>query len=31
LGFLGGLLTLREPRWRAEAAAGLRLNGGAMR
>jgi succinoglycan biosynthesis protein ExoA len=30
LGFLGGLLTLREPRWRAEAAAGLRLNGGAM-
>ena len=30
LGFFGGLLTLREPRWRVEATAGLALDGGAM-
>ncbi len=31
LGFFGGLLTLREPRWRVEATAGLALDSGAMR
>ena len=30
LGFFGGLLTLREPRWQAEAAAGLAMDSGAM-
>jgi succinoglycan biosynthesis protein ExoA len=31
LGFFGGFLTLREPRWRADSAAGLAVESGAMR
>ena len=31
LGFLGGLLTLREPRWRVESTAGLAMDSGAVR
>ena len=30
LGFFGGLLTLREPRWQAAAVAGLAVDSGAM-